>query len=714
VTALREATIERFLGKHDAAGETFDLTLYVSGASDLSARAIADARRLCDVHLAGHYHLSVIDVYEDPAAVRASGVLATPTLVKNRPLPVRELVGDLSHAADTHDPPVRTEAEDMLRAISAGEVDAFVVSDGQGGDRVFTLSTADRPYRMFVENMRDGAATVSSAGLILYANRQLAEMLRCSRETIVGSPLGLFVSGEAPHGSLEMGGPDGLGATVEFDLLDGDGLAVPVRVGASPLELDGEHLTCLTFTDLSAQRAQELEIARLGQVQAERLSDLQIAQDALTQQATHDALTGLPNRALLVDRIDQALSRAQESRRCTAVLFVDLDRFKHVNDTQGHAAGDAVLRRVAKQLAAALRPADTVARIGGDEFVVLAPEVDSQLHAVDIANRILNELNRRPGSAESGEPVAASVGISVSFNGGGTAEALLREADTAMYQAKLLGRGRCEIFDAALRLEVQQRSIARRMLQAALDDGSLIAFYQPIIDLHTGKVAGFEALARIAEADGSILAPAAFMPTAEESGLVVPLGGLVLGMACQEALTWQRSDGTDGPFTVAVNLSSRQFEAGDLPVLVRRALDRTGLDAAQLHLELIETAIIDLHPDILAQLARIRDLGVQIGLDDFGTGYASLTHLRRLPLTFVKIDQTFVQGLETDHEDDRIVSAVVDLASNLGLRSIAEGVETQHQLDRLRELGCDQAQGYLFARPLPPGNVPNVLRHSAW
>jgi diguanylate cyclase (GGDEF)-like protein len=606
------------------------------------------------------------------------------------------------------------EAEDTLRAIGAGEVDAFVLSDGGTGRRVFTLSTADRPYRMFVENMRDGAATLSSSGLILYANRRLAELLSCSREAVVGSPLAMFVADGVTVGLEELRGPEGLGTTLEFDLVDGNGVAVPVLVGAAPLEVDGDHLTCLTFTDLSAQKAQDREIACLSQAQAERMVDLQDAQAALTKQATHDALTGLPNRALLVDRIDQALARSQRSARCTAVLFVDLDRFKQVNDTQGHAAGDTVLRRVAQQLVAVLRPMDTVARIGGDEFVVLAPDLDSHLHAVDMGARLVTELCRRPDGVEDDERCAGSVGIAVSVGGRGTAEILLNEADTAMYQAKSLGGGRAEVFDAALGRQVHQRTIARRMLQSALDDRRIIVYYQPLIDLSTGAVAGFEALARIAEHDGSVLSPAAFIPAAEESGLVVPLGAQVLDLACREARRWQPAELPDGRLTVAVNLAARQFERGDLTTIVREKLEHTGLDPECLHLELTETAILDLHPDILQQLGCLRDLGVQIGLDDFGTGYASLTHLRRLPLTFVKVDQSFVQGLGSDREDERIVSAVVDLAANLGLRSIAEGVETKDQLDRLREFGCDQAQGYLFAQPLPPNDVPTAIQHPTW
>ena len=606
------------------------------------------------------------------------------------------------------------EAEDTLRAIGAGEVDALVVSDGDAGQRVFTLSTADRPYRMFVEHMRDGAATISPDGLILYANRRMSELLSCSRERIVGSPLAAFLSTRSAVGLDEVRGPSGRGATFDLELVDAAGVAIPVHVGSWTLDLDGEPLICMTFTDLSAQRAQDREIARLGEAQAERLADLQEAQAALTRQATHDELTGLPNRALLVDRIDQALSHARRSGRCTAVLFVDLDRFKQVNDTHGHAAGDTVLRVVAEKLAAIIRPTDTVARIGGDEFVVLATNVDSQLHAADLSNRIVAEVCRRPDYSEDGERLAASIGIAVSVGGRGSAETLLAEADTAMYQAKSRGGGRAEVFDAALGRAVQQRAVALRMLQSALDEHRIVAHYQPIIDLAAGTVAGFEALARISDRNGLLVAPGDFIPVAEDSGLVVPLGAQVLAMACTHAAGWRADVAGARALTIAVNVSARQLQAGDLTTLVHETLERTGLDPACLHLEITETAIIDLHPGVVQQLTRIGDLGVEIGLDDFGTGYASLTHLRRLPLSFVKIDRSFVCGSGTNKEDDRIVSAVIDLAANLGLRSIAEGIETTHQLERLRALGCDQGQGFHFSRPLAPGDVPAAIGHPPW
>jgi diguanylate cyclase (GGDEF)-like protein/PAS domain S-box-containing protein len=605
------------------------------------------------------------------------------------------------------------EAEETLRAIGAGEVDAFVVSDGGTGQLVYTLSTADRPYRMFVENMRDGAATLSSGGLVMYANRRLAELLSCSTDMIVGSPLTNFLAEDNPISIDEIRGPGGRGVTFELELLDGDGVVVPVLIGSSPLEVDGDLLTCLTITDLTAQKAQEHEIARLGEAQAERLVDLQQAQAALTQRATHDSLTGLPNRALLVDRVDQALAQSKRLGGCTAVYFVDLDHFKRINDTRGHAAGDAVLQNVAERLVEVLRPMDTVARIGGDEFAVLAPDVDSHQHAFDIGVRLVRELSVGVGDAER-DRSAASVGVSVSVGGRGTAESMLREADAAMYRAKLLGRGRVEVFDAALGEEIQRRSDAQRMLQSALDDHRLVLYYQPIVELAGIRMAGFEGLARIEERDGSILAPTEFISVAEDSGLVVPLGEQVLRLACREVHEWNQGRRAADGLTIAVNVSARQLQRGDLAVVVGATLAEIGLDPGCLHLELTETSVMDLDSGVVEQLRSIRDLGVEIGLDDFGTGYASLTHLRRLPLTFVKIDQSFVQGIGVDEGDERIVAAVVDLAANLGLRSVAEGVETPDQRDRLRAFGCDQAQGYLFARPMPPGDVPAVIEQLDW
>ncbi len=454
-----------------------------------------------------------------------------------------------------------------------------------------------------------------------------------------------------------------------------DGVAVPV---------DGDDRHPLTWTPVS-DGLQRIAEAR----------------------ATRDVLTGLPNRAVLVDRIDQALAQDARTGGCSAVVLVAIDRYEQVTEAQGRAEGDALLRRVSSQLVGALRMMDTVGRVGGDEFLVLAPQLESPIHAVDMSARLASELARRPRCGDEGEGVAASIGLSVSMDGRGTAEVLLHEAGVAVQRARALGGARAEVYDDSLWLRVQQRWIARQVLQEALDDHRVVVHYQPIVDVGTGALSGYEALSRIADTDGSILPPARFLPPAEDSELVVSLERQVLALGCADAGAWQRDrSGQAGP-TVAVNLTARQFRTGDLPAFVRETLQRTRLEPRRLHLELHEAALADAPPEMVAQLEQLRSLGVQIGLDDFGTGYVSLVHLRRLPLSYVKIDRKLVRSTSNTPGGEQVLAAVIGLAADLGLRSIAEGVEKPAQLDRLRELGCDEAQGDLFARPVAVADLPS-------
>jgi diguanylate cyclase (GGDEF)-like protein len=605
-------------------------------------------------------------------------------------------------AAITSDDPA-ANAQETVRAIRAGEIDAFVVSDHKTQKRVFALERADRPYRWFVENMRDAAATVSSSGQILYANQRFADLLLSSRDSVTGSRLSQYLAhGEAVGDVWQQNGGE---TSAEVELIDQSGDLVPTLMGTSVFELDDTVLYCITFTDLRAQRFQADEIQRLSEIQADRMVELEKAQSALTVQATHDALTALPNRMLLVDRIGRAIETSRRTGAWVALMFLDIDGFKQVNDTQGHAAGDAAIRLAAERLVAALRPMDTVARIGGDEFVILSPQIDSSIHAIDLGNRLLTSL-AEPSGVTYALQMSASVGVTVSSDGETTPELMLTEADAAMYRAKSFGGGRVEVFGPELQSQVVERASTHRNLQSALVESRVTAHFQPIVGLERGEVVGYEALARITQRDGSLLQPAAFIPFSEENGLIVPLGEQVLDFACAQASNWPGVEPALKDRSIAVNLSGRQFESGSLPARVRDVLDATDLDPSLLHLELTETSVIDLRPEVVEQLKLIRDMGVELGLDDFGTGYASLTHLRRLPLSFVKIDRSFVAGLGVDSSDLGIVSAVVEIASVLGLRSIAEGIETEDQRERLAAIGCDEAQGFLFARPHPASEVP--------
>jgi len=346
----------------------------------------------------------------------------------------------------------RTEAEETLRAIRSGEVDALVVHRGSSPvAQVFTLSSADRPYRMFVENMRDGAATVSTSGIVLYANRRLAELLAVPAHEIAGSPIAPFIACSDRAALLGISSCAGAGGTIDIELLTGGGSRIAVRVNSSPLELDGDELICLTFADLTEQNALLLEIDRLGAAQAARMRELEQAEVSLTEQATHDALTGLANRHLVIDRLTQTLALGQRSGALTGLIFIDLDHFKRVNDSRGHAAGDSVLRQVATRLLTAVRPMDSVARLGGDEFVVLLPALKSRHDAVTVGARISAVLDPPMVLDNGAIPVRASIGISVvdpAYEQGVHPDRLLQRADTAMYRAKSLGGSRTELFDA--------------------------------------------------------------------------------------------------------------------------------------------------------------------------------------------------------------------------------------------------------------------------
>ena len=406
--------------------------------------------------------------------------------------------------------------------------------------------------------------------VILFANRRLAELLSRPAGDDRRLALTMFVAGSLI--TVDTRSMAGRVWAPRSNSISSTATAALCRSwsGSSPLEIDGDELTCLTFTDLSGQKAQDREIVRLGEAQAERMADLQDAQAALTKQATHDALTGLPNRALLVDRIDQVLCQSKRSRRCTAVLFVDLDRFKQINDTQGHAAGDIVLRSVAEQLAAVAAAAWTPSPAS-----VATSSSSSRQRREPACTPSTSAPAWSPscatGPSDDGERVGASVGISVSIGGRGTAEILLNEADKAMYQAKSLGGGRVEVFDAALGRHVQRRSTAQRMLQSALDDGRVIVYYQPVVDLSSGHVAGFEALARIAEHDGTIVPPARLhlRRRRERSGGAARHAGAGDGVRRGEPAGIRRRR-PSAPLTIAVNLSARQFEPGDLTSVVRR------------------------------------------------------------------------------------------------------------------------------------------------
>ena len=448
------------------------------------------------------------------------------------------------------------------------------------------------------------------------------------------------------------------------------------------------------------------ELASVGRDVTERRR----LEETLAHQATHDRLTDLPNRALLLDHVELALARASRDGHLVGLLFLDIDRFKQVNDTHGHDAGDELLRLVARRLAGVLRPADTVARLGGDEFVVLCEELDDEHHAVAVAQRVLSAIADAPFAIGGVElRITASVGIALS-SGDADAhpEALLRDADAAMYRAKDLGRARLEIFDESMRRRAAHRLALADDLSEGIEQRRITVHYQPTIDLRTGAVTGVEALARWEHPDRGLLAPSEFIPLAEETGLIVGLGLRVLTEACTQARRWEMWLGPKAP-RLHVNLSSRQLAVPHLAEMVAGVLESSGLRADRLCLEITESVVMDDAEAVIERLRELKAIGVSLAIDDFGTGYSSLSYLRRFPVDVLKVDRSFVDGLGPDPEDSAIVAAIVNLASSLELEAVAEGVETAEQLALLRQLGCTGAQGYLFAEPAPASEIEVIL-----
>ncbi|HEX7277367.1 MAG TPA: EAL domain-containing protein, partial [Acidimicrobiales bacterium] len=434
----------------------------------------------------------------------------------------------------------------------------------------------------------------------------------------------------------------------------------------------------------------------------------------LARQALHDRLTGLPNRVLLRDRLENALARTLRHRSTVALLILDIDRFKVVNDSLGHEGGDRLLVAVAERLARLLRPGDTLARMGGDEYAMLCEDVSGREEAAALAGRVLDAFEGHfavavTDASDTDVAVTVSVGVAVAAGDESDADLLLRDADVAMYRAKQRGRGRFEIFDEAMRHEAVDRLSVENDLRRAIRQGQLRLFYQPIVHIDTGHIAGFEALVRWQHPVRGLLAPAEFIPPAEDTGLIVPLGRCVLGEACLQAAAWQRRRGVHRPLRMSVNVSAKQLQYPGWAAEVAATLAETGLEPGHLVLEITESVLMEDADASAGPLEELRRLGVRVAIDDFGTGYSSLGYLRRLPVDILKIDKSFIDGVAKGPHESALARAVVKLARTLGLDAVAEGVTDRRQLAELRRLRCPYGQGYFFSRPQPPEVVGELL-----
>ena len=429
-------------------------------------------------------------------------------------------------------------------------------------------------------------------------------------------------------------------------------------------------------------------------------------------EALHDPLTGLPNRSLFLDRLGRALAQSERRQTSVAVIFMDLDQFKLVNDSLGHAAGDELLAAVAPRLEQGLRPSDTIARFGGDEFAVLA-DIRTERDAVRVAERIKTALSRPFKLRQREHFVSASMGISLG-HGEKAPEAMIRDADAALYRAKERGRGGYEIFDSAMRARAVEHMRIENDLRRALDRDELELHYQPIVGLRDGSIVALEALLRWRHPEYGLTSPTSFIPVAEESQLIVPVGRWVIEEACNKVADWQAMRPDAAPVRIAVNLSGRQIGDPQLLPTVSSAIEASGIDPATLSIELTESVLFEESGVSERVMRSLRGVGVRLMLDDFGSGFSSLGYLKRFPLDGIKLDRSFIENVADGLTDAQIVRAVVEMARALGLEIVAEGVETSDQLAAVRSLGCHQAQGFYFMPPLPAEEVPGVLAQSPW
>jgi diguanylate cyclase (GGDEF)-like protein len=553
--------------------------------------------------------------------------------------------------------------------------------------REAALTQTNRLFDAALSNMSQGLCLYDAQQRLLVSNRQFAELYRLPPDTpqpgsLFRDVLKLsFAAGNHTEGSVEalfaarmsLIGTRRAGAMLQ-ELSDGR----VVAISHEPMD-DGGWVA--TYEDVTERRRAEARISFM---------------------ARHDALTNLPNRVMFRERLDTALTQFGRGLGF-AVLFVDLDHFKAINDTLGHPIGDRVLRGVAERLQACVRETDTVARLGGDEFAVVQAGVSRPDDAAELAGRVILTLSEPLQLDEHSVLIGASIGIAVAGSDGTSADTLLKNADLALYRAKTDGRGTYRCFEPEMDARLRARRALELDLRHAVANDEFELFFQPLVDLRTNRLSGFEALIRWWHPVRGMVSPAEFIPVAEESGLIVQIGEWVIRRACMDAMTWP------GRLKVAVNVSPLQFKSPRLLTSVMEALHASALPAGRLELEITESVLLADNEASLATLRRLHELGTLISMDDFGTGYSSLSYLRSFPFDKIKIDQSFVFDLETNQDSRAIVRAIISLGNSMGIRVLAEGVETPEQLELLRGEGCGEVQGYIFSPPRPLGDIPALI-----
>lgn len=594
----------------------------------------------------------------------------------------------------------------VLAIVAALVIHAHVQASLVDAARV-ARQNAEQDFQEFLELLPVGTAITDSRGRLVWCNQKGLEFFGLEAEEAKGLD---WTSSDAlvlqPDGNPMEPADRPLvqalatGQSVRDVVLglerSSDGNWVWASVSAEP-RVDSKGAireVILTFEDVTQKRTAETELAI---------------------QTFRDRLTSLPNRTLFMERLAQAILRTERRKLATAVLFIDLDRFKVVNDSLGHDSGDHLLMQMAKRLRGCLRPEDTVARLGGDEFVILFEDLVSANDGLRVAERI-SESMKVPFPLNGQEIfTTCSMGLALCSVADTIPSELVRDAEVAMYRAKAKGEGSIEIFDPSMNAQALARFQMESELRRAIEREEFILFYQPLISLGTGLIEGWEALVRWKHPERGMVPPLEFIPLAEETGLIVPIGKWVLQEAMRQASAWHDRFPSAPPRLMNVNISGRQFQQKELITTVTEALEASNFQASCLKLEITESVMMKDPQASLEAMKVFRGLEIHLVIDDFGTGYSSLSYLKRFPVDTLKVDKSFVDGLGKDPESTAIVGAIISLAKSLGMRVTAEGIETEAQLSRLRLLNCDQGQGYFFSRPLPAAQAEELLaKNPAW